>query len=120
QRHGTRGLCSGDKGRVVVASQLSLKKLCLENENRGTRPRFRVDQRLNAFEDGSDALAQAHTHSGHAKRTTVLLHYVQQGTGDTGTGTTEGVSQGDRATVQVDLLVHLVEHFQVLQHRQGL
>src|SRR3990167_7945569 len=75
---------------------------------------------LEAFEDGADALAETDAHGRHTEGAAILLHHVQQGTGDTRTGTTERVTQGDRAAVQVDLLFNLVEHFQVLQHRQGL
>ncbi len=50
----------------------------------------------------------------------ILLHHVQQSAGNPRTGATERVTQGDRAAVQVNLLVHLVEHFQIFQHWQGL
>ena len=50
----------------------------------------------------------------------ILLHHVEQGAGNTRTGATERVTQGNRAAVQVNLLVHLVEYFQIFQHRQGL
>jgi hypothetical protein len=49
-----------------------------------------------------------------------LLHHVEQSAGNTRTGATERVAQGNRAAVQVNLLVHLVEHFQIFQHWQGL
>src|SRR5450830_1802567 len=91
-----------------------------KNKSRGTRPRLPSTRRLDAFEDGGDALAEANAHGGYPEGAAILLHHVQQSAGDTGTGATERVTQGDRAAVQVNLLVHLVEHFQIFQHWQGL
>src|SRR5690606_31477690 len=91
-----------------------------KKQSRGTRPRLHVRERLNALEDRGDALTQANTHGGHAERAAILLHHVQQGAGNTRTGTAERVTQSDGAAVQVDLLLHLVEDLEVLQHRQSL
>src|SRR5690606_15669023 len=76
--------------------------------------------RLDAFEDRGDTLAETDAHGRHTQGAAVLLHHVQQGAGDTGTGAAVRVTQRDGTTVQVDLLVHLVQQLQVLQHRQGL
>src|SRR5690606_26761229 len=75
---------------------------------------------LDAFEDGGDALPQSDAHRGHAKGTAVLLLDVQQGAGDTRSGATERMAQCDGAAMQVDLLVHLVEQLEILEHRQRL
>src|SRR5476651_1603972 len=91
-----------------------------KNKSRGTRPRLPSTRRLDAFEDGADALAEANAHGGYPEGTAILLHHVEQSARDSRTGTTERVTQGNGAAVQVNLLVHLVEHFQILEHRQGL
>ena len=49
-----------------------------------------------------------------------MLHDVEQGAGNPRSRATERVTQRNRAAVQVNLLIHLVEHFQVLEYRQGL
>src|SRR5690606_41752739 len=67
-----------------------------------------------------DTLAQTDTHRGHAKGTAVLLHDVQQCAGDTCTRAAERMAQRNGAAVQVDLLVHLVEQLEVLEHWQSL
>lgn len=65
-------------------------------------------------------MAETNAHSGYPEGAAILLHNIEQGAGNTRTGATERVTQGDRAAVQVNLLVHLVENFQIFQHWQGL
>src|SRR3989344_3315066 len=91
-----------------------------KNKDRGTGPRLPSTQRLKAFEDGGNALAETNAHGCNPEVAAILLHHIEQSAGDSRAGATERVAQGDRAAVQVNLLVHLVEYFQIFQHRQGL
>src|SRR5690606_34749412 len=67
-----------------------------------------------------NALTEADTHGGYTKLTAFGLHDIQQRGGDTGTRATQRMAQGDRAAVQVNLLFHYTQQFQVFQNRQRL
>src|SRR5690606_28767273 len=84
-------------------------------------PRFAFRVQLShTLKNGGDTLTQTDAHSGHADGAAILLHHVQQGAGDPRTGAAEGVTQGDGAAVEVDLLVHLVHKLEFLEHWQRL
>ena len=75
---------------------------------------------LHPFDNGGDTLAQADAHGSEAELAVFPFHYVQQGAGDTCARAAQWVAQCDRAAVEVDLLFHFVEQFEVFGYRQRL
>ena len=80
---------------------------------------FRVFRGVLALlEDGGNALAAADAEGGKTLLGVVTLeHFVQQGDDDTSTGSADGVADGDRAAVDVDL-AHV--EVQLTGNRDGL
>ena len=71
--------------------------------------------RSDSLHDGTDALAQADAHGGQPQASVPGLHQVQQGGEDARARTSQRMSQGDGTTVQVDLVIQLLQQVQFLQ-----
>src|SRR5690554_4111692 len=75
---------------------------------------------LQTLPDRRNTLAEADTHGGYTKLTAFGLHYVQQSGRDTSTRAAQRMPKSNRAAVQVNLLFHHTQQFQVFQHWQRL
>jgi hypothetical protein len=58
----------------------------------------------NRFEDRGQALAYAYAHGCYAVPGAAAVELADEGGGETGAGAAEGVTEGDRAAVHVELL----------------
>src|SRR5665647_863487 len=71
---------------------------------------FTLDSLLSDLDDGGDALAAAYTHGRQTVRAAFLLERMDEGGEDAGARGTNGVAEGDGATVGVDFL-HIQAEF---------